>query len=427
MIRVRRVVVAALVIGIALGCKGKEDARFAGADMSGPYDKIVLKNIPALEKSSGLKFKTFPRVKATSAAEVRAFAEKAITEEPARSEIRGQEAVYRQLGMLPDTLDLTKFLLDVLEEQVIGLYDPKTKTLYVRSDKPPDMTEITIAHEMIHALQDQYINLDSIQKETGDNDRLGAIKAVVEGQATYEQLIAMVGGESNLATRLPGGWDRVRDMIREQSSAMPVLATSPMIIQETLIFPYLSGAEFVRRMKERAPGKSVLENLPSSTEQIMHANAFFATPRDEPVAITLPPVRTGAKVYENNLGEFETRLFLFQHLKDQEAAIRGAAGWDGDRYVLVRTPQGDGIAWVTIWDSAVDGGEFADLMERLVRRRYGAGEPRVAGDARRYSGSNRSLTLSIREIDGRPAVVFVDVPAGASSDVIDIGSVRLRE
>ena len=417
----------ALLVGATIGCKGKEtDARFAGAKMDGPYDKIVLKNIAILEKGSGLKFKTFPVVKATSASEVRAFAEKAITEEPARSEIRGQEAVYRQLGMLPDSLDLNKFLLDVLEEQIIGLYDPKTKTLYVRSDKPPEMTEVTIAHEMIHALQDQYLNLDSVQKQSGDNDRIGAIKAVIEGQATYEQLIAMVGGESNLATRLPGGWDRVREMIREQSSAMPVLATSPMIIQETLIFPYLSGAEFVKRTKERSPDKSVLENLPSSTEQVMHADAFFGTPRDEPVRITLPAVRSGAKVYENNLGEFETRLFLFQHLKNQDEAVRGAAGWDGDRYVLVRTPQGDAMAWVTVWDSAIDGAEFIDLMERLIRRRYGAGEPRVTGDVKRYAGSNRTLTLTSREIDGRPAVIFVDAPSGASTDIIDVGAVRVQ-
>ena len=80
MMLARRVIVAALVLSATVACKGKEtDARFAGADMSGPYDKIVLKNIAGLEKSSGLRFKTFPRVKATSAAEVRACAEKAIT------------------------------------------------------------------------------------------------------------------------------------------------------------------------------------------------------------------------------------------------------------------------------------------------------------------------------------------------------------
>ena len=422
---IRGAVACALAL-LALSCRGKDDDRFADVEKKGPYDKVVQENIPALEKATGLTFKRFPSVKATTTDEVRAFAEKAITEEPSASEIRGQQAVYRQFGLLPDTLDLRKFLLDVLEEQIVGLYDPETKVLYVRSDKPPELTNPTIQHEMIHALQDQYLNLDSIQKLSGDNDRLAALKAIIEGQATYEQLIAMVGGSSNLAARLPGGWDRVRDVIREQQASMPVLATSPMIIQETLIFPYLSGAEFAKRFKEKHPSKSLLQDLPTSTEQIIHSEAYFGTTRDEPVTVTLPAPRNGTKVYENNLGEFETRLFLYQHLKDHDAAIRGAAGWDGDRYVLVRTPQGDGLAWVTVWDSAVDGAEFADLMQRLIGKRYSASQPRVNGDTKHYVGSKRSLTITVREIGGRPAVIYVDMPSAASTDVIDVGGVRVQ-
>lgn len=416
----------ALIALFASACGKDGDDRFADVEKNGPYDKIVQENIPLLEKATGLTFKRFPVVKATTTDEVRAFAEKAITEEPAASEIRGQEAVYRQLGMLPDTLDLRKFLLDVLEEQVVGLYDPETDILYVRSDKPAELTNPTIQHEMIHALQDQYLNLDSIQKLSGDNDRLGALKAIIEGQATYEQLIAMVGGASNLAARLPGGWERVRDIIREQQASMPVLSSSPMIIQETLIFPYLSGAEFAKRFKEKHPDKSLLEDLPQSTEQIIHANAYFGSPRDEPVTVTLPAPRSGARVYENNLGEFETRLFLYQHLKDQDAAIRGAAGWDGDRYMLLRTPQGDGIAWVTVWDSAVDGGEFADLMQRLIGKRYSASQPRVSGDTKHYVGGGRSIAITVREIGGRPSVLYVDMPQGASTSVIDMAAIRVQ-
>jgi hypothetical protein len=422
----RRVVVLSVAASLLTACGKDGDDRFADVEKKGPYDKVVQENIPSLEKATGLTFKRFPVVKATTADEVRAFAEKAITEEPSASEIRGQEAVYRQLGMLPDSLDLRKFLLDVLEEQIVGLYDPETDVLYVRSDKPAELTNPTIAHEMIHALQDQYLNLDSIQKLSGDNDRLGALKAIIEGQATYEQLIAMVGGSSNLAARLPGGWDRVRDIIREQQASMPVLAASPMIIQETLIFPYLSGAEFAKRFKEKNPEESLLKDLPQSTEQIIHADAYFGNPRDEPVTVTLPAPRTGARVYENNLGEFETRLFLYQHLKDQDAAIRGAAGWDGDRYVLVRTPQGDGIAWLTVWDSPVDGAEFADLMQRLIGKRYSASQPRVSGDTKHYVGSGRSIAITVREIGGRPAVLYVDMPNGASTDIVDIAAIRVQ-
>ena len=124
--------------------------------------------------------------------------------------------------------------------------------LYIVDGSPKDPV-LTITHELVHALQDQYISLDSVQKVGGDNDRLSAAQSVFEGQAVYEQISIMLGG-INIAINLPGGWDRIRDMIRENQASMPVFAAAPSVIQETLIFPYLSGAEFYRNYKERKPG-----------------------------------------------------------------------------------------------------------------------------------------------------------------------------
>ena len=66
-----------------------------------------------------------------------------------------------------------------------------------------------------------------------------------------------------------------------------------------------------------------------------------------------------------------TRLFLYEHLHDIAAAARGAAGWGGDRYMVVRTAHGDGIAWLTVWDQALDAGEFGDAAKSAIRRRFG--------------------------------------------------------
>ena len=225
----------------------------------------------------------------------------------------------------------------------------------------------------MHALQDHYFNLDSLQQVEGDDDRVFAAQAVMEGQATYEQL-ATVLGEGNVAERLPGGWDRIRQSIREQQSSMPVFASAPMLIQETLIFPYLSGAEFIRRFKSRRPGQVVYRDMPTSSEQILHESAYFGTPRDRPLRVTLPPLTGATSSYQNELGEFETRLFLFQQLGDQNAAIRGAAGWGGDRYALVDTPQGRGLVWLSVWDTPVDAAEFHDLLVQAESRRYGVRE-----------------------------------------------------
>lgn len=414
--------VAALLIaaGIASSCSEKKP------QYDGVYAKQVSEVVPAIENAVGLKFKRPPRVESRSKPQVREFVTRQITDSTAARQLAGMTAAYKRLGMIPDTLNLQKFLIDLLEEQIVGYYDPKTKVLYVVSDAPKEAVGITITHELIHALQDQYISLDSMQQVEGENDRQSAAQAVFEGQAVYEQVSAMLGG-TNVAMNLPGGWDRVREMIRENQSSMPVFARAPTVIQETLIFPYLSGAEFVRNYKERSPAKPIYEDMPVSTEQVLHPNAFF-TKRDVPTTITLPPLKGVSPTYQNTLGEFETRLFLFQHLKDQNQAVQGATGWDGDRYALFNTVGGQGIAWVTVWDSRADASEFYDLLGKVVAKRYNATSSSTAGSVtRNFSGVGRSVQITTDEVSGRPAVLYVDVPTSAPTAVLDISQVKLRQ
>ena len=393
---------------------------------AGPYAREVGEAVPRIEKALGLPFKTPPKVERRSKDEVRNFLTEKFNESMPAAEIAGIERTYRRFGLISDSLQLRPFMLELLTEQVVGYYDPAKKVLYVVDGADATMLNVTISHELVHALQDQYLNLDSVQKATGDNDRQVAAQATIEGQATFEQVQAMLGS-GNLAAALPGGWDRVREMIREGQSSMPVFSSAPMIIQETLIFPYLSGAEFMRRFEEVNPGKVPFDSMPVSTEQILHAPAYFEN-RDMPTRVTLPELAGGAKpVYENNLGEFETRLFLFQHLQDQNAAIRGAAGWDGDRYALFETRGGDGIAWVTTWDSRIDAGEFFDLIDTLILKRYRGAKPTAAtSEARTYEVSGRTIRVTTAEIGGHPLVLYVDVPTGATTDVVDLTKVSFQ-
>jgi hypothetical protein len=218
----------------------------------------------------------------------------------------------------------------------------------------------------------------------------------------------------------------VRALIRENNSSMPIFSSAPTIIQETLLFPYLSGAEFMRNFKEKFPGKSPYDMMPVSTEQVMHDDRFFVN-RDDPTVVTLP-APTGKVIYENDLGEFETRLLLYEHLKDRDAAYRGAAGWDGDRYVLFESGRGEGLAWVTVWDTSVDAAEFFDLMDTAILKRFGAVKPSQATqNMRSYSARGRTISVTASDIGGRPVILYVDVPAGASSDVLDLRKVTLEE
>lgn len=422
----RALAIASLLPAALASCQQESGA------YQGPYAKEVNSAIPAIEKSVGLKFKTMPMVESRSKDEVRAFLEKKFNEDQPALEMAGAERAYKLLGLLPDTLNLRKFLLTLLAEQVVGYYDPATKVLYVvqadgaGKDAVTDIVRITITHELVHALQDQYVEggLESLQKIHGDNDRQTAVQSIMEGQATYEQLSIFVGGD--LAMRMPGGWDRVRQMIRESQATMPVFATAPQLIQETLLFPYLSGAEFVRQFKEKHPGEAPYKSLPTATEQVLHPERFLEM-LDPPTRIALPKPNGGSIVYESNLGEFETRLFLLEHTADLGLAARASTGWDGDRYYVVNTPQGAGIAWFTVWDTPLDAAEFGDAMERMIMKRYGAAAGSGGGgETRKFSGKGRTLVLTASMLLGKSAVIFTDVPAGAATNLIDLAKVKLE-
>jgi hypothetical protein len=397
-----------------------------GDESEGPYAARVRKDVPRIEESTGLEFKTPPRLESQSRDSVRAFLERRFHEELPDSEVTGMERSYKAFGLIPASMDLRRFLLDLLTEQVAGYYDPKAKTLYVVEGGDETVTGITVSHELVHALQDQHFNLDSLTQARDDNDRLTTGQAVVEGQATLEQIGTMIGSD-NAITSMPGGWDRVRQMIRESQGSMPVFASAPTILQETLIFPYLTGAEFIRRFKQEARGQSPFTRMPTSTEQLLHPERYFET-RDDPTTVVLPAPSSGRVMYQNNLGEFETRILLYEYLKEQASAVRGAAGWDGDRYMLIQTPRGDAIAWVTVWDTSIDAAEFFDLLDvSMIKRHGGRIVPFGRGTTRTYGAGGRRILLQISDINGRPVVLYVDAPAGISPRLLDLSKVTLQE
>jgi hypothetical protein len=399
----------------------------AGGDAGeAPFADAVRDAIPKIERATGLTFRTPPQIESQPRDSVRAFLERRFAEEMPAEELAGMERAYKQFGLIPASMDLRQYMLDLLTEQVAGYYDPAAKTLYVVEGDDEAITNITISHELVHALQDQHFNLDSLQSARDDNDRLTTGQAIVEGQATLEQIGAMIGSDNTL-TGLPGGWDRVRQLIREMQGSMPIFASAPTIIQETLLFPYLTGAEFMRRFKQEAPGESPFTRMPTSTEQLLHPDRYFGS-RDEPTRVTLPRPSTGRVVYENNLGEFETRVLLFEYLRDQSSAVRGASGWDGDRYMLVETPRGDGMVWATVWDTSIDAAEFFDLMDVALIRRFGAVRPGSATETTRtYSAGGRRFLLSVGDIRARPVVLYVDMPSGVSPRLVDFARITLQE
>lgn len=416
-LRTRTAAVALLAGSAALAACG-EKPKAAG---DGPYADLVAEFVPKIEQAMGLPFKSSPKVEKRTRDEVAVFVRQALTSERGQKQIAGQEAAYRLLGLSPDTLQLAALLQRLLEEQIVGYYDPATKVLYVVDGAPDALLKQTVAHELVHALQDQYVRIDSIQQAVDDGDRQVAAQAVLEGQAVFMQL--RIDDNAGPVMKMPGGWDRLRDMIREGSTAMPVFSSAPRAVREGLLFPYIGGADFVRRFISVRSEKELLTDLPVSTKQILSDSAYFGGGpggRDLPAVVTLPPPRAGELFYTNTLGEFETRLVLVQHLRRDDLAVRAATGVDGDRYAVIKTPRGNALVWVSVWDTPVDAADFLDNMGDAARRRYDLGRQDIppGSTVRRYDVSAtpkrqaRTVTMSLEQIGGRPVVIYMDLPAG---------------
>jgi hypothetical protein len=412
------VALLATILMLTVGCPGREKIT-----AQGPYAREVQEAIPKIESVTGLKFKTPPVIERRTRQQVHEFLVKQYEEERSQADLIGQQTLLRRLGLVPDNFDLRALMLDLLDEQIVGFYDPATKKLYVVDGAKPDQVGFVVEHELVHALQDQYTNLDSLLHIKGDDDRVLAAQSVMEGQATLVPIQSRLGP----AAELPGGWDKMREMIRENQGSQPKFAAAPPILQETLIFPYLSGMEFMRRYQDQ--GKTDLPfgaNMPVSSTQIMHADAYFGSHRVNPVRVTIPSLRGATSTYENDMGEFETRLFLFQHLKDQNASVLAADGWSGDRYVILKTPHGDGLAWITVWRSAVDAGEFRTAMQKVFTARYPKVQATEGPQGTHLIADGRSMLLTGGDVGGHAVVVYVDVPEADRTDVLDLSKIVIQ-
>lgn len=377
----------------------------AVVDADTPRDlaAIVEDMMPALERLSGLDRIETLRVRRQTSDGARAYVETRLNEEMPPAEREAVRRTYVALGMLPDTLDLDGLLLDLYTEQVLGYYDPSARTLFIVSAERVSELQPVIAHELVHALQDQHTNLDSLIAGNRGNDRQTAAHAAMEGHA----MLVMFSLLAEQATRrtvdpaaLPNPAAELGPALEAQNSEFPVFRRAPPVIRETLLFPYLSGVDFVHtlwnahRPLDRYPAP-IDSLLPQSTEQIMNPEERFIEHRDEPVAVALGPIPAGWRVErEDDLGQLETSIFLGQHLG--VAARAAADGWGGDRYALLVSPSGaDLIYWRSVWDTESAADRFAAAVRRVGGRR-----------------PDRHITVQREQIDGRPSVRVIDAPAG---------------
>jgi hypothetical protein len=306
---------------------------------------------------------------AQSRAEIERMIIKNMNEETRPEDTRASEVALKKLGLVPPDFEFRAFIVKLLTEQVAGYYDPKAQEFYLADWIDLDGQKPVIAHELTHALQDQHFNLRRFEKwPKGDSDAEMAAHALIEGDATLA-MIRYVTRDLQRAVAF------AKSLGTDDSSSEQI-EKAPRAIRESLLFPYEQGSQWVTKLYRRGGWPLVSKayaELPQSTEQILHADKYFA--REAPVKVDLSDIHNSLGAgwkridYDVN-GEWGCYLILNEYLKTGAAAA--AAGWSGDRFAVYEEPKTAQIliTQMTVWDTETDAREFFDAYARRTESRY---------------------------------------------------------
>jgi hypothetical protein len=229
-----------------------------------------------VEELRRLKFKTPVKMEIIDGATARANF-KAKIQPWDETEIRHTQAVYTQLGLIPRGRDMLTGYLDLAEKDVLGYYEPGSKTFFLLSHVSADEVRSVMAHELTHALEDQYFDLRALDKQaSGDGDRAIALTAVIEGSA--------MGVMIAYANR-HGGMQKAKEEFEknEQQRAARV-KLAPSFTQRSLLLPYTLGFTFLLRGKpwewhydgmRLSDIDQAYAKPPFSTRQILHPEQYW--------------------------------------------------------------------------------------------------------------------------------------------------------
>jgi hypothetical protein len=283
--------------------------------------------------------------------------------------VAATEKLYQLLGLIPAGSSLRDLYVQLLGSQVAGYYDPDTKELYVVSSTgglgPTE--RFVFSHEFDHALQDQNFDLKNLGLDSiGQGDAALAHLSVAEGDAT---LLMTLWAQSNMtpAEMLAMATDPVA------AEQMQVFNKMPLILRQTLMFPYTSGLQMVTDAYATGGWKSVdalYAKPPASTEQVLHADKYAAG--EAPVEVAFPKdlakrLGSGWSVdLQDTLGEFQLATWLENAGVPKAMATTAAAGWGGDRVALVTNGDRTGAVIDTRWDSPAEATEFATAAQQAL-------------------------------------------------------------
>jgi hypothetical protein len=361
--------------------------------------RLVDQVVPRVEHLRGLSFKESVQVEVVDDAAAREYVLARLRKFDQEEHLELVQRVYELRGLIPDGTDLLDLLLEALEEQAGGFYDPSRKSYFLLDDMPVDVAPILTAHELTHALEDQYFDLDRRLTEAMSNDDLAFVRSAVhEGSATL--LMTAYTMDAVLKGELDA--EALQALAETEAGKAKKLTSLPDVLLRQILGPYVIGAVFLsggnmlsiaQGFPEEAVNRAINEG-PTSSEQLLHPEKFWDSQlRDEPTEVALEDAGKllgkrwklgGQGVFgELTLGVLvgaETPLLAGATGVPDAAAWTNAAaaGWDGDRWELWENGGQSVLLLLTVWDSASDATEFAEALATRDDLSWKVAEDRVA-------------------------------------------------
>ncbi|MGP8227094.1 MAG: hypothetical protein ACLQGT_13185, partial [Terracidiphilus sp.] len=350
---------------------------------------------------TGLPIKRQVKRQITSRAIVESDLKEKFDEDESARRMQQSEIVLKKFGLLDRDFALKPFLLQLLKEQIEAYYDFKTKTVYMLDWVGIEEQKPVLAHELTHALQDQHTDLEKWSDQTpddvslnsaGDTDHLAkdemdtARQAIVEGQATAVMMDYILKPMGKSLVKDP----EVMDFVQQQMSSSqgsPMLARAPLLLSESLIFPYREGLSFEQDVwmdqGQTAAFTGTLDHPPTSSWEILNPREYEA--RHTPAIPLLPNIHPLVdplyKPYDiGQMGQLDVRI-LTELFGGEQAASDLTPAWDGGLYwagqrLSAKTPadkaKTDSIAifYLSAWKNAASAEDFAELYADELGRKY---------------------------------------------------------
>jgi len=336
---------------------------------SGATDKVVSETLALVSRVRGLPIRAPVVGKRMSREELHAEMVRMLAEDAEPEVIQGNTEVLFALDLVPWDFDFQDTIVKLYANEIAGFYDSKKNSMVLAADLSKDAERITLYHELVHALQDQYSEIsDAVGKrEEEDSDAKAARHAVLEGDATSAMIDVLAADRGLKPVRVTPEMLLANSVITKGAAHLEGV---PPVLKRSMLAPYVDGLGFVVALRDRGGYPAVdraLKELPVSTEQILHVEKFLAK---EPV-LALPAIPgapgLGEVLFRDVIGEQALRI-AFEDGMSARAASAAASDWGGDRLAVFSAGEQRAVRWHLVFDSEPAAWRAMDALARLALR-----------------------------------------------------------